>query len=204
MTFLDHLNWRHAEKHFDPDFHLPQEKLDKVLEATRFAPSSYGLQPYHIYVVSSTELKAKLKEAGWHQHQYGDASHIMVFAARTDINERIDQYVEVATGGSEEAKANMESYITIMRQSAESMDDPTKLAWAARQTYIALGFALAACAELEIDACPMEGFQSEAFDEILDLPEHTHSVVTLSLGKRKEEPKRPKVRFPKEDLFTQL
>ncbi len=204
MTFIDHLSWRHAEKNFDPAYKLPPEKLDKVLEATRLAPSSFGLQPYHVYVVSDAATKAKLKEAGWHQAQYGDASHIMVFAARTDVNERIDQYINVATNGSKEAMDKMEGYTSMMRQAAESMDDEKKLDWAARQAYIALGFALAACAELEIDACPMEGFQSVAFDEILNLPPHIHSVVTLSLGKRKEEPQRPKVRFPKSELFTEI
>lgn len=128
----------------------------------------------------------------------------MVFAARNDAENRIDQYVELASNGDPQAKEKLQGYADTMRKDLGNRSKEDLMDWAARQTYIALGFAMAACAELEIDSCPMEGFKAEEFDKILNLPEHMHTVVTLSLGKRKEESGRDKVRFPKEDLFTSI
>lgn len=201
-TFLDNINWRFATKQFDPDKKLSEEVLNKIIEATRFTPSSFGLQPYHVYVVGDDALKAKLKEAGYSQPQFTDASHVFVFCARTDINTRIDLMVEGMTGGNEEAKEGMKDYIGMMRGFAEGLSAERVVSWASKQAYIALGFALAACAELEVDACPMEGFSPEDFDKILEVPAHFKSVVVMTAGYRKEDPKHPKFRYPKDDLFT--
>lgn len=77
--------------------------------------------------------------------------------------------------------------------------------WSAKQAYIAQGFALAALAELEIDSCPMEGFDPSVVDNILGLPESQKSVVILPIGYRAaDESPRPKSRFTKESLFTTI
>lgn len=201
-TFLDNINWRFATKQFDPDKKLSEEVLNKVIEATRFAPSSFGLQPYHVYVVGDDSFKAKLKEAGYGQPQFIDASHVFVFCARTDVNARIEGMIEGMTHGSEEAKEGMKEYIGMMRGFAEGLSAERAVSWAGKQAYIALGFALAACAELKIDACPMEGFSTEEFDKILEVPANFKSAVVMTVGYRKEGPKYPKFRYSKEDLFT--
>jgi nitroreductase len=96
----------------------------------------------------------------------------------------------------------MEMYENMMKGALEPRTLEQHKSWADRQTYIAHGFALAACAELKIDSCPIEGFDPAAVDKILGLPEDTSSVVMMPIGYRSEEPQHAKVRFPMSDLFS--
>ena len=82
--------------------------------------------------------------------------------------------------------------------------DEEFVCWSSKQCYIALGFGLAAAAELKIDSCPMEGFDKKAVDKILNLPPHLNSMVFLAIGNRQEDPKRPKTRFADDDIFTHI
>ncbi|MCF7812588.1 NAD(P)H-dependent oxidoreductase [Candidatus Gracilibacteria bacterium] len=197
MTFLDHLYWRHATKEFDPKKKVSEKNLQKILEAIRLTPTSFGLQPYHVIVITDQKLKEKIRTLSWDQPQVTTCSYLLVFCARTDSAQRIDQYLEIASEGKSEIREKLVGYEKMMRGSLGKMD----FHWASRQAYIAHGFALAACAELEIDSCPMEGFDPEKLDQLLELPEHFKSIVMLPIGYRKEDPKREKVRFGEEDLF---
>lgn len=204
-TFLSHLDWRFAVKEFDPNRKVSDQDLDKILESIHMAPTSFGLQPYHVFVVRNPELRQKLREKGYDQPKITDASHYFVFASRTDLAERVEAYFEIAAGGNAEARAAMKGYEDMMRGFVQSLPaEESKKTWADRQTYIALGFALAACAELGIDSGPMEGFNPTAYDEILNLPPHLKSVVCMGIGYRAHESQHPKVRFAKEELVTVL
>jgi|CXWL01.1.fsa_nt_gi nitroreductase len=203
-SFLSNLQWRFATKAFDNSKKVTSTDLQKILEAIRFSPSSFGLQPYHIEVISNTELREKLKTHAWHQPQITEASHILVFSARTDIMTRIDAHMNDLAGGKAEVREQLKDYEGMMTGFAEQRTPEWIKTWAERQAYIALGFALAACAELRIDACPIEGFDPIAFDKELSHPDHLKSVVCLAIGYRREGPARPKCRFPEKDLFTSL
>lgn len=204
MSLLDNLEWRNAEKSFDPTKKVSEEDLAKILHAIRMAPSSWGVQPYHVYVISDQATKLKLKEKGYNQQQYEDSSHILVFCGRNDLAARVDKYFTLATGGDAEKRKTMVDYENMMKGSLTSKSPDDGMNWAYRQAYLALGFGLAACAELKIDSCPMEGFDPAGFDQILNLPANMKSVATLSIGYRKDVPHTPKVRFPDEDLFTRI
>ena len=201
-TFLSQLNWRFATKDFDTDKKIDQDKLDQILEAIRMAPTSFGLQTLHTYVISDQKIQDMIKDNSYSQSQVSDASHLLVFCYRTDVMTRVDQYVELSSQGNPAVKEKLKPMEEMMKGAFSSKSDEEIATWSARQVYIALGFAMAACAELGIDSCPMEGFDHNATDEILELPENMKSVVILPMGYRKEEPKRAKVRFSKEDLFT--
>ena len=203
-TFLSSLDWRNAEKHFDPEKKIPQEDFDKILHAIKMAPSSFGLQPYHVYVVADQATKLQLKEKGFNQQQFADASQVLIFCGRNDLTERINKYFEIVSGGDAEKRKTMEGYEGMMNGFAEGKSPDDVMGWAFKQTYIALGFALAACAELRIDACPMEGFDPKAFDQILNLPSSMNSVAVMTIGYRKETTQMPKMRFPDEDLFSRV
>ena len=141
---------------------------------------------------------------GFNQAQFSDASHVLVFCGRSDVAARIDEYEEMATGGDEAFREKMAGYMGIMRGAFEGKSEAEVLDWADRQAYIALGFAMAACAELEIDSCPMEGFLPAGFDKILEVPEHMKSVVSLAVGYRSADPRHPKLRYSEDDLFTKI
>ncbi len=202
MSFLNNLEWRFATKDFSSDKKISEKDLNKILKAIRLAPTSFGLQPFHVFVVTNKSLKTKLKVVSFSQPQVTEANHLLVFCARIDVKERINQYIKLMKANGEKDENRLKSRQDIMEDSMAKKSDGQILEWAKQQVYIALGFALAACAELKIDSCPMAGFQPEQVDEILELPKNLKSVVYLALGFRAEPPKRPKIRFSNDDLFT--
>lgn len=202
--FLNRLEWRFAVKSLDPNKPVSGEDFAQIMKAIHFAPSSFGLQPYHVFAVTDPALLEQLRAAGYNQEKITEGSHFLIFCSRTDIAERIDEYFQMASGNDLEKRAQMKGYEDMMRGMISGKSEEQLRHWADRQTYIALGFALAACAELGVDAGPMEGFDPAAYDKILNLPPHLHSVVAMSIGHRDQEPPPPKVRYPEEDLFTFL
>jgi nitroreductase len=92
MSFLTNLTWRYATKKFDTARKVSDANLDTILEAIRMTPTSFGLQPYHFYVVSNQEMKDKIQAVGWNQPQIGTCSHLIVFAGRTDLVPLVDEY----------------------------------------------------------------------------------------------------------------
>lgn len=196
MSFLSNLEWRFATKKFDPTYKIPPESVDQILEAARLAPSSYGLQPTHIKVITPPELRVALRAAAYDQPAITDASHLLVFCSRIDLLERVEAYIKMISQGKGDPP-----HARMIRDSIQARPLDGLKSWADRQTYLALGFSLAACAELQVDSLPMEGFKSEEFDQILELPPHLKSVVLLAVGRRAADPARAKIRFPRDEMI---
>jgi nitroreductase len=206
MSFLEKLSWRYATKKFDTKKKVSETDKNKIMEAIRMAPTSFGFQPFHVNIVESKDIREELKKNAWNQSQFTDASLIFIFSVRTNMAKRADEYIEVMTSGDAKQKEVMGQYIGMIKNAVSKFDETQAKAWAAKQTYIALGFGLAACAELGLDSCPMEGFDPDAFKKILKLPDNLYPVVTFAVGYRSADDeylKRPKVRFPKEELFSE-
>ena len=203
MDLLEILNWRYATKKFNGDL-VSSDHIDMITKAIALSPSSIGSQPYHI-IVASGALKDRLIESSGQLDKKG-CSHLFVFCSRTDYPARADAQIQNTAniqGVSVEALAPFSK----MLGSIYTGKTPEQIqAWAARQAYIALGIGLVACAELHIDACPMEGFKPAEFHDILELPDFIQPVVIMAVGHRDIEDAtqpemRPKVRFPLKDLF---
>jgi nitroreductase len=183
----DLLNWRYATKKLDPSKAVPQEKVDTIIEAIRMPPTSSGTQPFEVFVVTNPDIRNKIAEAAGGQAQITDGSHTLVFAAWDNYTaERIDEVVELNV----EARGDLpmlHAYYDNLKSNYVPRDADVNYAHAARQAYIALGIALVAAAEQEVDSTPMEGFSPDAVDEILGLKERgLRSVVLLPLGYRDE------------------
>ena len=203
MSFLEKLNWRYATKKFDVTKKVSEEDTNKILEAIRLAPTSYGIQPFHVTIVEAKDIREELKKSAHGQSQITDAPLLLVFSARTDLVKRIDEYLDVISGGDAKAKEGLKQYEDMMKGALGGLDGEKAKAWAAKQAYIALGFGMAAAAELGIDSCPMEGFDAVAFNKILQSPENLSVQSALAIGYRAGDDKiRPKVRFPKDDIFS--
>lgn len=201
MTFLSNLEWRYASKKFDTTKKVSDEDITKILEAIRLTPTSFGLQPYHFYVVTKQETKDAIQAVAWNQPQVGTCSHLIVMCSRKDLMTLKDEYFDGLSGGSAEVRGNMKGYEDMITGFIPYASPE----WAKKQTYIAQGFALAACAELQIDSCPMEGFDPVAVGKILEIPENLEVAVMLPVGYRAiDEHPRPKFRFTKEKLFTEV
>jgi len=185
MSLLDSLKWRYAVKRMNGN-KIPEATMNTILEATKLAPSSFGLTPYNIIVIEDEETRKKLQPHFYNQPQVGESSALVIFATWNSITEKeVAEYMqEIAEerGVPVESLNDFASYIngSIKNLTAEQLQ-----IWAAKQTYIALGFALVAAATEEIDATPMEGFKPDAVDEALGLKElGLHSAVAVTLGYR--------------------
>lgn len=206
-TVIEHRTWRYATKKFDATKKVSEEDLETLIEATRLSASSYGLQPYHILVISNQETKEQLKPASWNQSQITDASHIIVFANATDFGEElVDDYVANVSQTRNIPEEGLRGYADFMKSKLIDLPLETKDSWTAKQAYIAFGNLMQAAAELKIDTCPMEGFESEKYNEILGLEDkNLNAAVVLAIGYRSEEDETQhyaKVRKSTEELFT--
>lgn len=202
MSFLKNLNWRFATKKFNSEKKVTEKNLKAILDSIRLAPSSFGLQTYHVYVVSDQKIKNKMKLLSYMQSQVSDAPYVLVFCGRSDVLKRIDDYADLNVKKNIVDVLKIKGVSTFMKTAMKGKTPQELMTWGEKQAYIALGYAMAACAELKIDSCPMEGFNSKGMDKLLNIPPHMKSCVLLPIGYRKEDPSRKKLRFPKEDLFS--
>jgi nitroreductase len=183
------LNWRYATKKMDPSKKVSQDKLDRILEAARLAPTSSGLQPFEVIVVTNPEVRAKLQEAGFGQSQITESTALLVFAAWDNYTEaRIDSVLELTEAVRGMKSDTLTGYFDRLKGMYLPRDERVNFEHAARQAYIGLGLAVTAAAFEEVDATPMEGFEPEKFDEILGLRKRgLKSVAILPVGYRAEE-----------------
>jgi nitroreductase len=209
QEILDKLNWRYATKGFDSSLKLTEEQLESLLSVIQLAPSSYGLQPYTVFVVADEEVKQKLRAAAYNQPQVTDASEILVFATYQNFTlAHVDAYASniAKTRGIE--KTAIQGFVDVMNGIVTSRSAEELKNWNAKQAYIALGVLLETAALLNIDACPMEGFDAAQFDEILGIKDKNLSTLAMvAVGHRSESDKYQelkKVRKSKEELFIKI
>lgn len=209
QEIIDKLNWRYATKDFNPSLKLAKEQLETLYSAIQLAPSSFGLQPYTVFVVSNAEVKQNLRAAAYNQPQVTDASEIFIFATYKNFTtEHVDAYATniAATRGID--KSDIQGFIDVMNGTVASRSAEELKIWNSKQTYIAVGVLLETAALLDIDACPMEGFDPAQFDEILGIKDKNLTALAMvAVGYRSEEDKYQKlkkVRKSKEDLFVKI
>ena len=188
MELLKSLEWRYATKKMNGE-KIPQDKLERILEATRLAPSSYGLTPYNVIVVEDQKLKEELQGACYGQTQLVDSSAVLVFATWDEVTEHsVGNYINEIAKQREIPVESLNGLQDMMNGSLTNMTHEQKISWTQRQAYIGLGFALTAAAVEEVDSTPMEGFVPESVDTVLGLQElGLKSVVVLPLGYRDTE-----------------
>jgi nitroreductase len=204
------LQWRYAAKKMNPAKAVPQEKVDRILEAVRLTASSSGLQPYEVIVVTNKEVRAKIQAIAWNQAQVTDGSHLLVFAAWDNYTaDRINKMFDLVNAERGFTSEGWEAYRQKLLNAYPNRPAEENYAHAARQAYIGVGTALIAAAEEQVDSTPMEGFDPAALDEILGLKARgLRSVVILPLGYRADEGdwlvNLKKVRRSKQDFITEV
>ena len=209
MELLDKLKWRYATKAMNGE-KVAQEKIDNIIEAISLAPTSSGLQPFEVVVVTNQEIKEKIKSIAWNQSVVADCSHLLVFAAwDTYTADRINKQFDLTNEIRGFKNEGWENYRQQLLATYPQKDPEVNFNHAARQAYIAFGYATIAAANEGVDATPMEGFDPVALDEILGLKEKgLRSCVLLPLGYRAAEKdwlvNLVKVRKSREDLVTEV
>ncbi len=202
---IENLNWRYATKSFDPSKNVSDEDLQTILEAFRLSASSFGLQPWKLFVVKSQDLKEKLLPFSWNQAQVTQAPYHLVFARNTvDWNTLVNEFIQDTADTRGVDLETLQGYKDMMLNFLANMSEEQKTVWANKQVYIALGSLMTILAEMRIDSCAMEGISPADYDEVLGLKDKWFaSVVALPIGYRAEDDKYSsleKVRFPIEKV----
>lgn len=207
-NLIDAMNWRYAVKKYDSAGKIPAEKWAALEQTLLLSPSSYGLQAMKFLVIDDKALRAKLRPASWDQSQITDADKLVVFlvkkdAGPADVQRFIDRISEVRRVPAE----MLEGYKQMINQSVALPPEKVE-AWLTRQVYIALGNFLTSAAVLGVDACPMEGFDKDKYDEILGLhAKGWKSIVVATAGVRASDDayaRNAKVRFPLSELVEHI
>ena len=205
MNLIEDLKWRYACKGMN-GAKVPQDKIERILEAINLAPTSLGMQVFKVFVIENKELKQKIFDESCQQQPVTECSHLLVFATGTQITEKyLDSYFDLIERKRNPGKEWLDKY----RKKIEAFKDKNfeyLEDWLARQVYIALGFACVAAANERVDSVPIEGFDKNELNRILNLPEqHLSAVVMLPLGYKDPEKdwmsNQPKIRKEAKDLF---
>jgi nitroreductase len=207
---LQQLRWRYATKTFDATKKISDADWTTLEHSLILTPTSYGFQPYRFVVVTDPATREKLLPLSWGQRQVVDASHYVVFAAKTSVSEAdVDYYlahVAKVRGLPIERLAGFKK--GLMGDIVQGPRSQFQHEWATRQAYIALGNFMTSAAVLGIDVCPMEGIQSGPYDEALGLTAKGYSaVVAAAAGYRSENDRMagmPKVRYDADELFIRF
>ena len=207
MELLDKLNWRYAAKAMNGK-KVAEDKIERILEAARLAPTSSGLQPFEIFVIKNQDIKEKIKPVAWNQSVITDCSHLLVFAAwDTYTADRINYMFDLTNEIRGFKNEGWENYRQMLLKLYPQKDAEENFNHAAKQAYIAFSQAIIAAAFEGVDTTPLEGFEPDAVDEILGLREKgLRSAVLLPIGYRQEDKdwlvNLKKVRKPMKDLVT--
>jgi nitroreductase len=209
MELIKNLQWRYATKKFSTTKKVSENNLNKLKEAIQLSVSSYGLQLYKVLIIENSEIRAQLKPVSWDQSQITDSSHLFVFCNYTDAaTEAIDAFIKQTAETRNLDLKQMNGYGDFIKLKLAEKSQEEKTSWLKSQTYLALGNLLNACAELKIDACPMEGFEPEAYNKILGLEQKgLNASVIAPIGYRHQEDHtigQKKVRKSMELLFDTI
>ncbi len=208
-SLIEQLSWRYATKKMDPTKKVPDDKVNAIVEAIRLAPTSSGTQPFELFVITNSKIRGEVRVAAGDQAQITDGSHLLVFAAWDNYTEeRIDAVTQLVTEMRGELPMAIEYYDNL-KSNYVPREAGVNYAHAARQAYIALGVALVAAAEQEVDSTPMEGFDPAEVDKILEMKARgLRSVVLMPLGYRDPSADwllpMKKVRKSRETIVTQI
>ena len=208
-NFIESQKWRYATKKFDATKKITAEDFEILKDAIQLSTSSYGLQPYRIFIIENPELRKQLQPFAWGQSQIVEASQVIVFANITNFGEaEIDQYISNLAQTRGIPAESVKGYADFMKMKITDLAEDDRNNWTSKQTYLALGNLLNAAAELKIDVTPMEGFEPEKVNELLGFNElGLNASLIATIGYRHEEDATQhykKVRKSKEELFTTL
>jgi nitroreductase len=210
QQLIGQLNWRYATKQFDPQRKISPADWETLEAALHLSPSSAGLQPWKFLVIDNPAVRAKLQAASYGQAQIVDASHLVVFTARTDMTETdVDKLIVHTAKVRNIPVESLAPYRgMVVGGIVNSQDQPGRAAWAARQAYIALGTLLTSAALLGLDACPMEGVVPAQYNEILGLTGTGYTALFVAtLGYRSATDAYatlPKVRFDRDQVIQHV
>jgi len=209
MDIINNLKWRYATKKFDPNKKINKSDLEILKEAVQLSVSSYGLQLYKVLIIEDKEIRKKLQTASWNQKQITEASHLFVFCNYKKVeSDHIDSFIRLTAETRNLEFEKLIGYGDFIKTKLAEKNNIEQSNWLERQPYLALSNLLMACASMQIDSCPMEGFEAEEYNRILGLDEKgLNACVIATIGYRDSSDDSmnfSKVRKPMEILFEEV
>ncbi|MCL6267019.1 nitroreductase family protein [Flagellimonas myxillae] len=199
MSFVTAMQERYTTKKFDATRTIDPEMIEELKEIVRLSPSSINSQPWKFTFVRDTATKANLAKASFFNEQKVLDCDTLVVFSRIDSVPMFEKQIEATL--PDRALAYYDQFL-------KSFPEEQLKAWFDSQTYLALGVFLAACANMGIDATPMEGIEPEKYNRILNA-EHHHALVGVAIGYRDKDDfnqpsKNPKSRRALTDVVTTI
>jgi nitroreductase len=179
--FKKALDFRHACKTFCKKKIINDKDMEFILESARMTPTSFGMEGYKLLVITNNELKEKLRPVCWNQAQITTCSHLVVIlSAIEDLYPKSD-YVKEKFKRRRLTKEQEEAYLKRYEEfiNITAKNDNEMFAWSSKQTYLLVMTMMLAGATLEIDSCPIEGFEREKVEKILDIDTKKFRVSLL-------------------------
>jgi nitroreductase/dihydropteridine reductase len=185
-NIIDALEWRYAVKKFNEEALLSEQQLEAVKKAFNLSASSYGLQPYKLVMLQNKALQERLLPHSYNQKQVVQASAVLVFCIRKDIDSSyIDGYFGLIASARGQTPESLDGYKNFMKSTLVGKTPAEMSIWATNQVYLNMGTLLTACAAMEIDSCPMEGFSPAGYNEVLELDKMgLEAVLVMPIGIR--------------------
>ena len=189
MDIIKQLHWRYATKKFDDSRSIPDASLNVIKQAFNLTATSYGLQPVRLLIIQDKAMQKKLVPHSMHQEQVAQASHVLVFCIEEEIDQDyITTYFDRVKQIRNTPEDILQPFEDFLIEDFKSKSKQHIQDWATKQAYLAMGNLLTVCAIEEIDACPMEGFSPEDYDDLLNLKEkQLKSVLVMPIGYRAED-----------------
>ncbi|SED64289.1 Nitroreductase [Tenacibaculum sp. MAR_2010_89] len=189
MNSIENLQWRYAVKKFDENKSLSETQINTLKEAFNLTATSYGLQPIKLVVIQNKNIQQQLVEHSWNQPQVAQASHVLVICIQKEYTTNdIDNYFSLVKSIRNTPDEILTPFKEMLTNSIASKTQEELNIWNKNQAYIALGNLMTVAANERIDSCPMEGFISEKYDEVLELDKYgLTSVLVLPVGFRAED-----------------
>ncbi|WP_297797608.1 nitroreductase family protein [uncultured Eudoraea sp.] len=183
------MEWRYAVKKFDASKEIEAPKLDRIKKAFNLTATSYGLQPIKMVVLKNKELQKQLVDYSYGQQQLAQASHVLILCIENKIDaDYITGYFKKVKEIRGTSDSVLEPFKNALVSEFTKMDNNQIRQWATNQVYLAMGNLLTICAAEQLDACPMEGFIPNQYDELLNLSSKGLSpVLVLPIGYRAED-----------------
>lgn len=203
--------WRRAIKSFQKDKIISETHFQAILEVANYGPTSLGLEPWSALIIQEQDVRDEMRPyCTGAQNQLDSASHFVVLTVTKDLTPDSDYFRNIkqkVQGISDSEYLEFVSKCSKFHEQKVNLNDPrTRIDWAAKQAYIALGNMMLAASILEIDSCPIEGFIPDKVESILHNrgifdSKNNKIVAMVAFGYRESEPKKPKTRRPYDEVF---
>jgi nitroreductase len=189
MSTINQLKWRYATKKFDTSRVLSEEKINILKQAFNLTATSFGLQTISLLIIKNKDIREDLVAHSYNQKQVLDASHLLVICIQDNITDSdVDVHFDNVKGVRDTPETILEPFKKDLKRMMEGKTINERQEWSTKQAYIALGNLMTVCAIEHIDSCPMEGFNPQAFDDVLKLQDkNLKSVLLLPVGFRAED-----------------